>query len=97
MAQLAPDANLIELDAMQVLAHSGTFPGATIASHGSSWYIYLQASPKAPAYFLRAQRNNNQPRFFQSVESALRVIKKLGMTQALIIMDKYVPEQESML
>lgn len=85
-------ATLIELEAMRLLAHSGTYPTATLAHGGPGWMVALMA-PKAPTYLLRSQRHNSQPRYFKTAEAAFRAVKSMGLAQVVVTLNTYTPDQ----
>jgi len=95
MSKKEDDAFLIELDSMRLLAHSGTYHYATLAHGGPGWMVALQA-PKAPSYLLRSQRSDSQPRYFRTVEAAFRTIKAMGLSQVLVTLNTYAPEQQNL-
>jgi secreted trypsin-like serine protease len=90
------NAEFIELDAMRLLANSGTYPMISLVWFGPGWSLVLQA-PKQNTYLLRSQRSDSQPRYFKTAESAFKTAKSIGMSKVLVMLDMYKPDQESMI
>lgn len=95
MQQTTPTSILVELSAMRLLAHSGTFPGAMLLHAGPGWIIYL-GDPKRTVYVLRSQRDDNQPRYFRTADSAFKIVKSIGLDKAIVMLDPYATDQASL-
>jgi len=96
MSQSEEVGILANLATMRLIAHSGTYSAPSIYHVGPGWVITLQEKKK-PTYVLKSQRSDSQPRFFKTAEAAFKAVMSMGMSNAIVMLNTYKPEQDSLL